>query len=194
MQAGRPIVIDPKIPGGTNSPYGLILFDGVCVLCSRGCRFVCDRDQRRYFRFPMQLLEGRVLAEQLGINPDHPDTFAFVANGQAFVKSEAALRIARELPFWQWTYVLHFVPSMMRDPIYDWIASNRYRWFGRRASCILPNSNLTWRGDRVRTSVMEATARIGVFRQPRAMQIAFQSTEHYEREYYEVYVHARSSR
>jgi|RhiMetdeSRZDD1v2_1073273.scaffolds.fasta_scaffold95266_7 predicted DCC family thiol-disulfide oxidoreductase YuxK len=51
MQAGQQIVIDPKAPGGVNSPYGLILFDGVCILCSAGCGFVSKRDRRHYFRF-----------------------------------------------------------------------------------------------------------------------------------------------
>jgi predicted DCC family thiol-disulfide oxidoreductase YuxK len=58
----------------------------------------------------MQTAEGRRLAEQLGINPDRPDSFAFVANGQASVKSEAVLCIARELPRWQWTWLFHFIP------------------------------------------------------------------------------------
>ena len=74
MQAEQSIVVDPKSPGGINSPHGLILFDGVCVLCSRGCRFVSKRDRRGYFRFvPIQLAEGRPLAEQLGIDPDRPN-------------------------------------------------------------------------------------------------------------------------
>ena len=61
--------------------------------------FVSKRDRRGYFRFvPIQLAEGRPLAHQLGIDPDRPDSFAFVANGQGCVKSEAVLRIARELP------------------------------------------------------------------------------------------------
>ena len=68
----------------------------------------------------MQLAEGRPLAEQLGINPDRPDSFAFVANGQAYVKSEAVLRIARELPRWRWTWLFHFIPRVIRDEIYDW--------------------------------------------------------------------------
>ena len=73
MQAEQSIVVDPKSPGGVDSPHGLILFDGVCVLCSRGCGFVSRRDRGGYFRFvPMQLAEGRPLAEQLGINPDRP--------------------------------------------------------------------------------------------------------------------------
>jgi len=60
MQPEQSIVVDPKSPGGINSPHGLILFDGVCVLCSRGCRFVSKRDRRGYFRFvPIQLAEGR---------------------------------------------------------------------------------------------------------------------------------------
>ena len=74
MLAEKSIVVDPKSPGSINSPHGLILFDGVCVLCSRGCDFVSKRDRRGYFRFvPMQLAEGRPLAGQLGINPDRPD-------------------------------------------------------------------------------------------------------------------------
>jgi hypothetical protein len=84
MQAEQSIVADPKSPGGISSPHGLILFDGVSVLCSRGCRFVSKPDRRGYFRFvPIHLAEGRPLAEQLGIDPDHPDSFAFLASSQA---------------------------------------------------------------------------------------------------------------
>ena len=148
MQAEQSIVVDPKSPGGVDSPHGLILFDGVCVLCSRGCGFVSKRDRRGYFRFvPMQLAEGRPLAEQLGINPDRPDSFAFVANGQASVKSEAVLRIARELPRWQWTWLFHFIPRVIRDAIYDLVARNRYRWFRRRegqSELILSHAMNTW--------------------------------------------------
>jgi predicted DCC family thiol-disulfide oxidoreductase YuxK len=145
MQAEQSIAVDQKSPGGSDSPQGLILFDGVCVLCSRGCHFVSKRDRRGYFRFvPIQLAEGRPLADQLGIDPDRPDSFAFVANGQGYVKSEAVLRIARELPRWRWTWVFHFIPRVIRDAIYDLVARNRYRWFGRRDACILPNSDRSW--------------------------------------------------
>jgi predicted DCC family thiol-disulfide oxidoreductase YuxK len=84
MRLELSLVIDPRNPGSINSPHGLIMFDGVCVLCSRGCGcgFVSKRDCRGYFRFvPMQLAEARPLAEQIGINPDRPVSFAFVANG-----------------------------------------------------------------------------------------------------------------
>jgi predicted DCC family thiol-disulfide oxidoreductase YuxK len=145
MQAAWPIVVDPKSPGGIDSPHGLILFDGVCILCSRGCRFVSKRDRRGYFRFvPIQLAEGRALAAQLGIDPDRPDSFAFVAAGQASVKSEAVLRIARKLPRWRWVWLFHVIPRVIRDAMYDWIARNRYRWFGRRDACMLPSSDRSW--------------------------------------------------
>ena len=78
------------------------------------------------------------------INPDRPDAFAFVATGQAYVKSEAALRIARKLPRWQWTWVFHFIPQVIRDAIYDLVARHRYRLFGCRAACILPNLDRSW--------------------------------------------------
>jgi len=145
MQTGRPIVIDQNTPGGINSPHGLILFDGVCVLCSRGCRFVSKRDRRGYFRYvPIQLAEGRSLAEQLGIDPDRPGSFALVANGQAYTKSEAVLRIAREIPRWRWTWAFHLIPRVIRDAFYDLVARNRYRWFGRRDTCMLPNLDRSW--------------------------------------------------
>jgi predicted DCC family thiol-disulfide oxidoreductase YuxK len=147
MPAEQPVAIDPHSPGGTASPHGLILFDGVCVLCSRGCRFVDRRDRHGYFRYvPIQQAEGRAIAEQLGIDPDHPDSFAFVANGRASVKSEAALRIARELPWWGWVWAFNWIPRAIRDAVYDLIARNRYRWFGRRDVCALPTSDRRWAG------------------------------------------------
>jgi predicted DCC family thiol-disulfide oxidoreductase YuxK len=145
MQPEQSIVIDPKNPGGASSLHGLILFDGVCILCSRCCRFVSQRDRRGYFRFvPIQLAEGRSLAEQLGIDPDHPDSFAFVAKGHGYVKSEAVLRIAREIPGWRCTWVFHLIPRVIRDAIYAVVARHRYRWFGRRDACILPSADRSW--------------------------------------------------
>jgi predicted DCC family thiol-disulfide oxidoreductase YuxK len=83
MQAEQSIDVDPKSPGGINSPHGLILFDGVCILCSRSCRFVSKRDRRGFFRFvPIQLAEGPPLAEQLGIDPDRPDQLGQFSPGQ----------------------------------------------------------------------------------------------------------------
>jgi predicted DCC family thiol-disulfide oxidoreductase YuxK len=63
---------------------------------------------------------------------------------QAGTGSEAVLRIARDLPRWHWTWVFQFIPRMIRDAIYDLVERNRYRWFGRRDACILPNSDRSW--------------------------------------------------
>jgi predicted DCC family thiol-disulfide oxidoreductase YuxK len=145
MPTSQSIVIDPEIPGGLSSPHGLILFDGVCILCSHGCRFVSQRDHRGYFRFvPIQSPEGRRLAEQLGIEPDNPKSFAFVAKGRGYVKSDAVLHIARELPRWRWTWALRFIPAFIRDWTYDVVARNRYGWFGRRDVCLLPTADRSW--------------------------------------------------
>jgi predicted DCC family thiol-disulfide oxidoreductase YuxK len=147
MRKEQPIVLDPNSPGGIASPHGLILFDGVCVLCSGGCRFVNRRDRHDYFRYvPIQQAEGRAIAGQLGIDPDRPNSFAFVADGRAFVKSEAALRIARELPWWGWVSVFLLVPRAIRDWVYDVIARYRYRWFGRTEVCALPTADRRWGG------------------------------------------------
>ena len=123
------------------SPHGLILFDGVCVLCSRGCGFVSKRDRLLHASFRCRWPRDVGSLSRLGIDPDRPDSFAFVANGQASVKSEALLGIACELRRWQWTRFFHFIPRVTRDAIYDLVARNRYRWFGRRDACILPNSD-----------------------------------------------------
>jgi predicted DCC family thiol-disulfide oxidoreductase YuxK len=67
-----------------------------------------------------------------------------VANGQACVNPNAALRIASEPPRWQWTWLFHFIPRVIRDEIYDLVARNRYHWFGHCDTCILPNSDCSW--------------------------------------------------
>jgi|SRR6516165_454112 predicted DCC family thiol-disulfide oxidoreductase YuxK len=117
----------------------IILFDGWCVLCSRSYRFVSARDRNRRFRFiAMQEREGRLLASRHGISPDDPATFILLEGGRAFVRSDAALRIAGALPGWGWTRLLCLVPKKARDWVYDIIARNRYRWFGRRDACVIP--------------------------------------------------------
>lgn len=130
---------------GDMREHGLILFDGVCVLCSRGCRFVSRRDKIMHFRYlPMQSPEGRRIAASLDIDPDQPNTFAYIANGMASQKSDAAIRILQELPGWRWTAALRLIPRAIRDAVYDLIARNRYRWFGRYDHCLLPNADWTW--------------------------------------------------
>jgi len=128
-------------PTDTDSNQAIILIDGVCVLCSRWYRFVSARDRVRRFRFvTTQQPEGRVIAARHGVDPDNPSTFILVEGGTAFVRSDAALRILAQLPGWRWTWLLRAIPRALRDRLYDLVARNRYRWFGRLDVCILPTS------------------------------------------------------
>ena len=127
--------------GKPTDAQAIILIDGVCVLCSRWYRFVTARDRAHDFRFvAIQQPEGRSIASEHGIDPDNPTTFILLEGGIAYVRSEAALRIIGKLPGWSWTCVLRIIPAGLRDGLYDVVARNRYRWFGRLDVCILPIS------------------------------------------------------
>ena len=121
---------------------GIILYDGVCVLCSGWMRFVLRRDQERLFRFtPIQSDYGSALARALGIDPLDPDTNAVIWKGIAYRQSDAALRVVSLLPGWGWARVLHLVPRFIRDAVYRLIARTRYRVWGRHAVCDLSGEN-----------------------------------------------------
>lgn len=121
----------------------VILYDGVCIFCSRWVRFVAKRDTAKRFRFtPIQSGYGARLARTFGIDPDDPDTNALVHNGEVFMKSDAALTVLSLLPGWSWVRVLFAVPKPLRDPVYSLIAHNRYRIFGRYDACFVPDAEL----------------------------------------------------
>jgi len=116
----------------------VILYDGICLLCSRWVRFVAMRDTAAQFRFTaIQSNYGRKLAEAFGIDPSSPDTNALVLDGKALFKSDAALAVVSELPGWRWVRVLRIVPKPLRDSVYDIVARNRYRIFGTSEVCFL---------------------------------------------------------
>lgn len=128
----------PSLQNGL--PEGLILFDGVCVLCSAWVAFILPRDRQNVFRFAaMQSPLGRRISADIGIDPDQPDTFVVIRDGKALVKSDGALAILSRLAYWRWTNVLRYVPRAWRDWAYDRVARNRYRLFGKRATCLLPD-------------------------------------------------------
>src|SRR6266513_2376933 len=95
----------------------VILYDGVCVFCSRWIRFVAARDLERRFRFTaIQSGYGARLAQAFGINPDDPDTNAVVHGGVAYFKSDGALTVLSNLPGWGWVRALRLVPTPLRTP------------------------------------------------------------------------------
>ena len=121
----------------------VILYDGVCVFCSRWVRFVAARDTARRFRFtPIQSDYGTRLAKTFGIDPDDPDTNAVVHGGEVFLKSDAALTVLGFLPGWSWVGVLFAVPKPLRDAVYNTIARNRYRIFGKYEACFVPDAEM----------------------------------------------------
>jgi predicted DCC family thiol-disulfide oxidoreductase YuxK len=121
----------------------VILFDGVCVFCSRWVQFVVARDEAARFRFtPIQSAYGTRLAQALGIDADDPDTNAVIHGGVAYFKSDAALTVLSLLPGWSWVRVLFAVPRPLRDAVYNIVAKNRYRIFGKYDVCIVPDAEL----------------------------------------------------
>ncbi len=124
----------------------IILYDGVCIFCSRWIRFVARRDAAKRFRFtPIQSDYGSRLAQHFGIDREDPDTNAVVHGGVAHFKSDGALTTLSLLPGWGWVRVLLAVPSVLRDPVYSLVANNRYRIFGRSDACMVPDADLRGR-------------------------------------------------
>lgn len=121
-----------------------ILFDGVCNFCDSSVNFIIKRDRNNRLLFaPLQSPAGRELAEQYGFKNDYLGSMVFVENGKAHTRSTAALRIATYLGGgWPLLKVLLLVPRFIRDAAYDLIARNRYRWFGKKDSCMVPSPSI----------------------------------------------------
>ena len=122
----------------------LIIFDGVCNLCNTLVKFIIARDPEGRFQFaPLQSESGRRVLRERGVGEPYPDAIILVESRQIYVRSTAALRIARQLrPPWPLAYGLIVVPRAVRDWAYDLIANRRYRWFGRRQTCMIPTAEL----------------------------------------------------
>jgi predicted DCC family thiol-disulfide oxidoreductase YuxK len=121
----------------------VILYDGVCVFCSRWVRFVAARDRARRFRFTaIQSAYGTRLARAFGIDPQDPDTNAVIHGGVAYFKSDAALTVLAHLPGWSRVRVLFAVPKALRDAVYNVVARNRYRIFGKYEACFVPDAGI----------------------------------------------------
>lgn len=130
-------------PAGDPAPP-VVLFDGVCNLCSGAVQFVIRRDPKARFRFAsLQSAAGRALLARANAPAVLPDSIVLVADGRLRTKSAAALAIARGLR-WPWPLcaVFWLVPYPLRDFVYDWIARHRYRWFGKSEACWLPSPEL----------------------------------------------------
>lgn len=118
----------------------LVLFDGDCNFCDSSVQFIIKRDPVAHFQFTsLQSEVGVTTAKEYNI-PSEVDSLVLIENGKAFTKSSAALRIAKKLDgLWHLLFILILVPRPIRDFFYDYFASNRYKWFGKKdESCALP--------------------------------------------------------
>jgi predicted DCC family thiol-disulfide oxidoreductase YuxK len=125
----------------------IVLFDGVCNLCSGSVQFLIRHDPGARFRFAsLQSPAGERLRDELGIDRQAVDSVILVEEGRWYKESEAALRIARGLGGpWKALGILRLIPRPLRDGLYRLIARNRYRWFGKTEACWLPTPELRGR-------------------------------------------------
>lgn len=124
----------------TESGKSIILFDGACGFCNLSVSFIIRHDKKNSFRFvPFQTAASRQLLKKFSLNENYSGSLVLIEGNTFFLKSTAALRIARTLnPPVNWLSVFILVPKFLRDPVYDWIARHRNSWFGKQNSCVLP--------------------------------------------------------
>lgn len=128
-------------PHTVNAPgTAIIVFDGICHLCSGWVQFLLRVDRHGLYRFAsMQSDTGRRLLREHGLNPDDPSSFLLLREGRACTDSDAILDVLTGLGgLWHMFGVLRLVPRVLRDPAYRFIARHRYRLFGKRDVCMMP--------------------------------------------------------
>jgi predicted DCC family thiol-disulfide oxidoreductase YuxK len=126
-----------------------VIFDGVCNLCARSVQFILRHESEPRFQFtPVQSAAGARLLAAHGHSVEDVHTFVLVSEGKVYTRSTAALRIAKHFRgAWQLLRVLWIVPRPLRDALYDFVARNRYSWFGKSDSCLVPTPELRARFD-----------------------------------------------
>ncbi|OAT83831.1 thiol-disulfide oxidoreductase [Bacillus sp. MKU004] len=118
----------------------VILFDGVCNLCNSSVQFIIQRDPGKVFKFAsLQSETGKRYKELFNISAS-TDSIVLIKDDKVYMESTAALLIASRLKWpWNWFRIFLGIPKPIRDKVYKWIAANRYKWFGRKESCMLPS-------------------------------------------------------
>ncbi len=133
-----------KIPVGSSGQHPIVLFDGQCNLCNGTVRFLVPRDPQANLRFAaLQSETGQHLLRKFDLSTDALDTFILIDGEHCYQKSGGALRVTRYLRFpWPVLQAFLVVPAFLRDRVYDFVARNRYDWFGRLDYCPLPTPEL----------------------------------------------------
>ncbi|GEM55383.1 thiol-disulfide oxidoreductase [Flavobacterium branchiophilum NBRC 15030 = ATCC 35035] len=123
----------------------IILFDGVCNLCEASVLFVIEHDINDVFRFvALDSEKGKNILNTIHLDRNKVDSIVlYVAENQYYIKSDAAIEIALHFDgLWNIMVVFKIIPKVVRNVIYDFVAKNRYKWFGKKESCLMPNPSL----------------------------------------------------
>jgi predicted DCC family thiol-disulfide oxidoreductase YuxK len=128
----------------TDNNQLIILFDGVCNLCSSSVQFVIKHDKKKQFRFAsLQSAFGQKTLSENNLSTTDLSSFILLENGKLYTKSTGALRVVKRLGgAWPLLYGFIIVPPFLRNAVYNWVAKNRYKWFGKQESCWLPTPEL----------------------------------------------------
>lgn len=126
-----------------NNP--VLLYDGICNLCNSSIRFILTHEADQALKFAsMQSAAGQELLSKFGISKLLPESILLIKDGKIFEKSDAALKISAHLNTpWCYLQKLKFIPAFIRNGVYDLIAQNRYRLFGKKEVCWIPDEK--WR-------------------------------------------------
>jgi predicted DCC family thiol-disulfide oxidoreductase YuxK len=119
----------------------IILFDGVCNYCNSVINFIIRQDKKSIFKFAaLQSEAGQKLLELYNLPTNNFDSFILIDNGKVYQSSTAGLKLYNKLPwYWKWTQAFWIVPKFIRDAVYNIIAKNRYKWFGKKETCMIPS-------------------------------------------------------
>lgn len=122
----------------------VVFFDGVCNFCNYWVNFAIKRDKKKKLKFaPLQGETAKVVFQKQSLSTSTLSTVVFIEEGKVYTQSSAALRICRHLDGgWKLFYGLIVIPKFIRDAIYNVIAKNRYRWFGKTESCMIPTPEM----------------------------------------------------
>ena len=121
----------------------IILFDGVCNLCNKSVQFILKRDKDQKFLFAsLQSLYGQKLLQKFNLPADNFNSFILYQDEKIYSSSTGALKMFSQLNGWRWMKIFWVVPKFIRDAVYNLIAKNRYKWFGKKEECWLPTPGL----------------------------------------------------
>ncbi len=117
----------------------VILFDGICNLCTGSVQFILKRDKEKKFLFAsLQSNYGQNLLKQFDLPTNTFNSFILNQDEKIFTRSAAALKMFQQLKGWKWVKIFWIVPEFIRDAVYNVVARNRYKWFGKKEECWLP--------------------------------------------------------